>query len=61
MAVRYVEALPLGTPYVAVVERVKEVMNCPALAGDRSLTVDGTGVGTPVLTSLPFCGRLPQG
>jgi hypothetical protein len=52
MAVRHVERLPLGTAYMGVVERVKQIMGSPALAGDRSLTVDGTGVGAPVVEML---------
>jgi phage terminase large subunit-like protein len=33
MAVRHVEGMPLGTPYVQVVERVKEIMACRTSPG----------------------------
>ena len=42
----------LGTPYPDVVDRVREVLPRPALAGRCTLTMDATGVGQPVLDML---------
>jgi len=52
MAVRHVERMALGTPYVSVVERVREIVQSNALAGRCTLAVDSTGVGTPVVEQL---------
>jgi hypothetical protein len=53
MQVRYLERLPLGTPYARVVRRVSEIMQHQALAGkDGRLVVDATGVGAPVVEML---------
>jgi hypothetical protein len=50
---RYLERIPLGTSYPAIVERVSQVVNSPALAkGKRYLVVDATGVGRPVVDLL---------
>jgi len=57
IAVRHVERLALGTPYPAVVARMREIMQSDALRGDCSLTVDATGVGVPVVEMLR-AGRL---
>jgi phage FluMu gp28-like protein len=46
--VRYVERMPLGTPYPKVVERVGAIVR----QGDFALTVDPTGVGAPVVDML---------
>jgi hypothetical protein len=58
--VRYLERIPLGTPYTAVTARVVEVARNPKLGGDRQLAVDATGVGMPVVDMLraaqPGCG-----
>jgi len=50
--VRHVERVPLGTPYAQVVARVRAIVRHPELAGQCSLAVDGTGVGTPVVEML---------
>jgi hypothetical protein len=50
--VRYVERLPLGTPYPVVVERMREIVQSGELAGDCVLAVDATGVGAPVVDML---------
>ena len=52
LLVRYVERVPLGTPYPRVVARVRELVRHPDLAGQCSLVVDGTGVGAPVVEML---------
>ncbi len=52
MVVRHLERVPLGTPYPLVVERLREIVNNPQLHGICSLTVDGTGVGAPVVEML---------
>src|SRR5882672_6014040 len=50
--VRFLERAPLGTPYPDVVERVRQVVRRPALAGRCTLVMDATGVGAPVLDLL---------
>ena len=52
IAVVHVERLALGTPYAAVVARVREMVQSDALRGNCSLTVDATGVGNPVVEML---------
>jgi len=47
-AFRYLERLPLGTPYPDVVEHVRDLVRRPELQG-ATLIVDATGVGKPVL------------
>jgi hypothetical protein len=50
---RYLERIPLGTPYPEIVGRVGKVMGSAALAqGRRHLVVDATGVGQPVVDLL---------
>src|SRR5437867_9477535 len=50
--VRFLERLPLGTPYPDVVERVRRVVRSKGLAGRCTLALDATGVGAPVLDML---------
>ena len=50
--VRYLERVALGTPYTAVVERMREMVRHPLLSGGCHLTVDATGVGVPVIDML---------
>ncbi len=45
--VRHGERLRPGTPYPAVVERVRSILD--VLVGERCLLVDATGVGRPVV------------
>jgi hypothetical protein len=52
LRLRYLERMPLGTPYPEVVDRVARLTRCPELAGQCSLIVDGTGVGRPVIDLL---------
>ena len=63
LAVRYLERMKLGTPYVDVVRRVAAVLHQPALAGKKRLAVDATGVGMPVVEMLvaagPGCEVIP--
>ena len=47
-AVRYLERVPLGTPYPDVVEHVRDLVHRPELKG-ATLVLDATGVGKPVL------------
>src|SRR3954454_5897766 len=51
-AVRHLERVKLRTSYPDVVERIREVVMDPALEGRRSLVVDATGVGAPVVDLL---------
>src|SRR5215208_6947152 len=53
--VRYLERLPLGTPYPAVAERVAVVIQGvhAATSGEApTLYIDATGLGTPVVDVL---------
>jgi len=50
--VRMLERLRLGTPYPDVVRRVNEVAGHRMVAMGRSVVVDGTGVGNPVVDLL---------
>jgi hypothetical protein len=50
--VRHIERMKLGTPYQAVVERIKSIVEAAALAGNVTLVVDATGVGGPVVDLL---------
>jgi hypothetical protein len=52
LRLRFLERIPLGTPYPEVVERVAQVTRDPQLAGRCHLAVDGTGVGRPVVDML---------
>lgn len=49
---RYLERVPLGTPYPAVAERVRTLLDTPELREKTALLVDATGVGRPVLDML---------
>jgi hypothetical protein len=48
LGLRYLERIPLGTPYPEVVEKVREVTRSAELRGHCQLVVDATGVGVPV-------------
>src|SRR5216684_2488894 len=50
--VRYLERVPLGTPYPEVVEQVCDLVRSPELKGRCVLVVDSTGVGAPVVDLL---------
>src|SRR5271168_4979145 len=52
VAVRHVERMPLGTPYPAVVARVRAIVRSDSMPGGCNLTVDATGVGAPVVEML---------
>ena len=52
LLVRWVERMALGTPYPAVVERMREIVRSDELCGDCVLVVDATGVGAPVVDML---------
>jgi len=52
LRLRMVERMALGTPYPAVVERVREITGASELAGKCVLAVDATGVGRPVVDLL---------
>ena len=52
MVVRYLERMPLGTEYGDVVKRVAALVAQPALKGKKTLAVDATGVGMPVVEML---------
>ena len=63
LRLRYLERVPLETPYTEVVERVVEVTHSRELLGKCRLAVDATGVGAPVVDLLrragPGCTLLP--
>jgi hypothetical protein len=52
LRLRYLERIPLGTPYPEVVDRVVQVTRNSQLARRCHLAVDGTGVGRPVVDLL---------
>jgi hypothetical protein len=52
LLVRHLERVPLGTPYTAVVSRMREIVQHPQLRGQCALVVDGTGIGAPVVDAL---------
>jgi hypothetical protein len=54
--VRYLERVPLRTPYTEVAQRVKKLMNTPSLRDNAELAVDATGVGVPVTDQLKAQG-----
>jgi hypothetical protein len=56
LRLRYLERIPLGTPYPDVVSRVKDVTRQVASEGVCELVVDGTGVGRPVVDLLRRSG-----
>jgi hypothetical protein len=47
--IRYLERLPLGTPYPAIVKHVAALTRHPDLSLNKILAVDCTGVGQPVV------------
>ena len=52
-AVVYLETVRLGTSYVDVVERIRQIARHEALGdGKRRVVVDATGVGSPVVDKL---------
>ncbi len=63
LRLRFLERVPLGTPYPEVVERVVEVTRSASLVDRCHLAVDGTGVGRPVVDLLrkarPGCALMP--
>ncbi len=52
LLLRYLERIPLGTPYPEVVDSVVSLTEEAELAGRCSLVVDATGVGKPVVDLL---------
>jgi hypothetical protein len=58
MRIRYLQRMPLGTPYTRIVEQVGEIARHPMLGGRCRLVGDATGVGAPVMDLLR-AARLP--
>ncbi len=59
---RFLERMPLGSGYPAVVARIKEIMQNPKLATDKiTLLIDSTGAGIPVIQYLREEGLKPVG
>lgn len=56
LRLRYLERIPLGTPYPDVVSRVARVTRFGDLDGACELLVDATGVGMPVVDLLRRAG-----
>ena len=52
LRLRYLERVPLGTPYPEIVKKVREITRSAELRGRCSLMVDATGVGRPVVDLL---------
>ena len=53
LLVRHVERVPLGTSYPKVVDLVGAITQHEDLVGQCCLAVDATGVGTPVVDTVP--------
>ncbi len=51
-AVRYLERVALGTSYVSIVGRVRDMVRTPELRARCTVVVDGTGVGGAVVDLL---------
>jgi hypothetical protein len=51
----HLDRIPLGTPYPAQVEAIRELLHAPALRGVQSY-IDATGVGRPVHQMLKKAG-----
>jgi hypothetical protein len=58
-SVRHLERPPLGTSYLAVAARVKELLEAEPLKDHTRLVVDATGVGAPVVDMLRQLGLGP--
>ncbi|MDQ2948083.1 MAG: hypothetical protein M3Y27_19460 [Acidobacteriota bacterium] len=54
--VRHLERIRLGTSYLAVVERLRQVVNSRELIGRCTVVMDATGLGGPVLDLLRAAG-----
>jgi hypothetical protein len=52
LRVRYLERVPLGTPYPEIVERVRQMTHSRELKGQCHVVADATGVGRPVIDLL---------
>ncbi len=50
--VRYLERVPLGTPYPEVVTHIRRIATSPQLVNQCAVVADATGVGAPVLDML---------
>src|SRR5689334_4038948 len=63
LRLRYLQRIPLGTPYPEVAERVAELTRRKELAGRCQLVADATGVGAPVVELIrragPGCTLMP--
>ncbi len=52
VSVRHLERVRLGTSYLAVIERLRQIVNSRELVGRCILVMDATGLGGPVLELL---------
>ncbi len=57
--IRHLERPKLGTPYPAIVDRVKQLMAGDPLLNRTALVVDKTGVGAPVVDLFKEAGLKP--
>jgi hypothetical protein len=48
-SIRYLERLPLGTPYTTVADHLRQLARHPAISGDCVIVADATGVGKAVI------------
>ena len=55
--IRWVEKVPLGTPYPDVVAKIAAVAEQASIFGHPSIVVDSTGVGRPVIDMLKMATR----
>ncbi len=56
LVVRWVERIALGTPYVRVVERLKEIVRSGEFFGRVRVAVDGGSMGSPVMEMIGLAG-----
>ena len=61
MHLKFLERPKQNTPYPAIIQRTREIMENPKLAHDTFLIVDATGVGLPVLQMMIDEGLSPIG
>jgi hypothetical protein len=57
--IRHLERPKLGTPYPAIVDRVRQLMTSGPLINRTALVVDKTGVGAPVVDMFRKAGLRP--
>ncbi|MGB6771672.1 MAG: hypothetical protein WBF51_06660, partial [Candidatus Dormiibacterota bacterium] len=57
--IRWLQRVPLGTPYPAVVEHLAKVAEAAKSWGSTTIVLDGTGVGAPVVDLMRRATSVP--